>query len=158
MRNALFFIVTILACMQASAQKVFKKNTLYVEILGNGVVLSANYERQMGNKPGLGFHMGVGLGGDGPAIPLGAKYLFQLGNQKSFIETGVGVTLAERDLLDDKNNDLGDHSPYKAAFIPSIGYRHQTKYGLMWRVNYTPIFSAYRNILSFGGISIGWSI
>lgn len=157
MRKTFFFIATILASISMQGQKTFKKNTSYFEIAGNGVVLSLNYERQVGTKPGLGFHIGIGLGGDGPAIPLGAKYLFGLGNQKSFIETGIGVTLAEQQLWDSKSNISSYRDPYKAAFIPSIGYRHQTKYGLMWRLNYTPVFSKYRNILGFGGFSIGWS-
>ncbi|HEV8285122.1 MAG TPA: hypothetical protein VGQ09_12480 [Chitinophagaceae bacterium] len=156
MRKLFFFATTIAIATQLTAQKAFRKNTLYGEIAGNGLVLSANYERQLGNKPGLGLHIGVGLGGYYPAIPVGVDYLFDLGHEKSFIEVGVGVTLAELELWDDKYY-IG-HNPYKAGFIPSIGYRHHTSYGLMWKLIYTPIFSSYRNIPLYAGASVGWRL
>jgi hypothetical protein len=140
-----------------SAQDSFKKNILYWEILGNGPVLYVSYERQTGTKPGLGWHFGVGLAGDKPAFPMGTKYLFDLGNKKSFLETGLGITLAELKFWDDDYyNQLSDKNPYKPGFIPSAGYRHQTAYGLMWRVNYTPVFTRYQSLPVYGGISLGW--
>ena len=55
-----------------------------------------NYEKQLSDKPGFGLHFGVGLAGDKPSFPFGAKYLFQLGKQRSFLEIGAGVILMER--------------------------------------------------------------
>jgi hypothetical protein len=158
MRKLFFFTATIVFVTHLAAQKRFKKNMLYGEIGGNGLALSVNYERQLGIKPGLGLHIGLGLAGDKPGIPLGADYLFDLENQKSFIEAGVGITLIELEAWDDKNNIAFDHNPYIATFIPSIGYRHHTRYGLMWKVNYTPIFSSYRNIPLWVGASVGWRL
>jgi hypothetical protein len=83
-------------------------------------------------------------------------YLFDFRNQKSFIEVGLGVTLAELGLWDIKSQ--ADHNPYKPGFIPSIGYRHHTPYGLMWKLSYTPIFSNYRDIRWAGGASVGWRL
>ena len=130
---------------------------LYSEIGGSGIVLSANYERQTGNKPGLGLHIGAGLGNHKPIIPFGVNYLFALKNKKSFIEGGAGIALAEEDIWETKSISYDD-TPYKPAFIPSIGYRHHTEYGLMWRINYTPVFSRYRNIPLYAGISVGWQL
>jgi hypothetical protein len=160
MRILLFCSLAIAISLHSEAQNSFKRNTLYGEIGGNGLALSVNYERQIQNKPGLGWHVGVGLGEEKPCIPLGVKYLIGLGGQKSFIETGLGITLAEQDVLDEKYffNTTSDN-PYGVAFVPTIGYRHHhKKYGLMWKVNYSPVFSRYRNVLLYYGVAIGWRI
>jgi hypothetical protein len=158
MRKLLLLTFAILAAIHLTAQKPFKKNTIYGELGGNGIFLSLNYEKQMGIKPGLGLHIGVGICDVKPFIPIGATYMFDLGNKKSFIETGAGITLGERYAWDTHLVSQTAPKPYKPAFIPSIGYRHQTHYGLMWRVNYTPVFTKYRNVLLFLGISTGWRI
>ena len=157
MRKIFFFVAAIFAACQLPAQKSFKRNTVYFEIGGNGLVLSLNYERQITNKPGLGFHAGIALAGDKPAFPLGAKYLFDLGKQKSFLEVGAGVTIAELDMWK-ANYNQSYENPYKAGFIPSIGYRHHSPKGFMWRINYTPVFNKYRTELVFFGVSVGWRI
>lgn len=158
MRLLVLFTLAVIISSHIKAQKSFKKNTLYSEIAGNGLVLSANYERQLGNKPGFGLHIGAGLAGNKPAIPAGINYLFDLGKQKSFIEAGAGVVFVEIDFLDSKNNVPDAANPYITGFIPSIGFRHHTPYGLMWRVDYTPVFSKYRNLATFAGVSVGWRI
>ena len=147
--------ILLVAAVQAQAQKNFKKHTTYVEILGNGIVLSANYELQLADKPGFGIRAGIGLGGIKPAIPLGVVYLINIGKQKSFIETGAGITLAERDVWDDNKSQLTSN-PYQVAFIPSVGYRHHAAYGLMWKLIYTPFFNKENNEPGFFGVSIGW--
>lgn len=157
MRKILFFTVAIFAFCQLPAQKSFKRNTAYFEILGNGLVLSLNYERQITNKPGFGFHAGVALAGDKPAFPLGVKYLFDLGKQRSFLEVGAGVTLAELDMWE-PNYNQPKADPYKAGFIPSVGYRYHAPRGFMLRVNYTPVFNKYETELLFFGVSIGWRL
>jgi hypothetical protein len=159
MRKLSFFIPVVLITIQLAAQKPFKKNTFYGELGGNGVFLSANYERQLGNKPGFGLHIGIGICDIKPFIPFGATYLLDLGNNKSFLEAGAGITLAEQNAWDDEHSLIQPRpSPYKAGFIPSLGYRHQTRYGLMWRVKYTPVFTSYRTVPFFMGIAVGWRI
>lgn len=145
----------LLPAIQVQAQTKFKKHTIYAEVLGNGVVLSANYELQLSNKPGFGIHAGIGLGGVKPAIPLGMTYLIKIGKQKSFIETGIGITLGEKDLWDDNITQLTSN-PYQPAFIPSVGYRHHTTYGLMWKLTYSPFFNKENNEPAFFGVSVGW--
>lgn len=157
MRKVVCLGISLTLVLQVFSQVKFKKNYVYTEILGNGLVLSINYERQLGNSPGWGIHFGTGLGGDLPAFPLGVKHLWNLNNNKSFFEAGAGITIAEAGLFDEKKQSA-DHIQMQAAFIPSIGYRHQTDYGLMWRVNYTPFFSSDRTEFKFFGISVGWRL
>jgi hypothetical protein len=138
------------------AQKPFKKNTAYVELLGNSLILAANYERQTGKKPGLGWYIGVGLAGDLPAIPFGLKYLFLLDkNQKSFLETGFGVTLMEKEMWQNAVRD-SDKDPYQPGFIPSVSYRRHTSSGFMYRFSITPVIHKTGSIPFFFGGSMGW--
>jgi hypothetical protein len=156
MRKTFLLSLAIIAFTSLSAQKAFKQTTFYGEIMGNGLTISVNYERQLSDKPGLGLHIGLGLGSEMPVIPIGAKYLFKLKNEKSFIEAGLGITLTDYSFSTLKHNV--DNNRLKAAFIPSVGYRHHTSYGLMWRLNYTPVFLNYRSIWYVGGFSIGWRL
>lgn len=160
MRKLLLFTLAIAMVNQLTAQQSFKKTTLYGEIGGNGLgVLSVNYERQIGAKPGLGLFVGISpLSGNKPSIISGAKYLIDLGNHKSFFEAGFGITLADREYMGAKTNNQTNYNPYTPVFIPSIGYRHHTKYGLLWRVNYTPAFSKYNSLAVYLGISVGWRL
>jgi len=155
MRKIFFFSLAIIAAIQLTAQKSFKRNAVYSEILGNGLVISVNYERQLGDKPGLGLHFGIGLRSSKPIFPFGAKYLF--GKQKSLFEIGAGVTVAEREVWETNYNQFKEN-PYSPGFIPSVGYRYNAPKGFMWRINYTPVFNKYRTELLFFGVSIGWRI
>lgn len=148
-------ILLLATAMQVQAQNKFKKHSIYAEVLGNGIILSANYELQLSNKPGFGIHAGIGLAGVMPAIPLGMTYLVKIGKQKSFIETGIGITFAEKDLWDDNKTQLPSN-PYQVAFIPSLGYRHHSPYGLMWKLIYSPFFNKENNEPGFFGASVGW--
>lgn len=150
----LFFIIT---ASSVTAQKSFKQNYPYIEVLGNGLILSANYEKQLSKKPGLGIHLGIGIGGKKPAIPIGLKYIFNAGGNKSFVETGFGITLLEREMWDEDLIPTAKN-PYEPGFIPSIGYRHHTTSGFMFRINYTPVFNKYETLAAFGGITIGWQL
>lgn len=155
MRIIITIITLLIILNNVQAQKAFRRNTAYAELLGNGPVLSVNYELQTCNKPGWGIHAGIGLGGYKPAIPLGVIYLVNLGKQKSFLETGLGVTLAEEDVWSTKQVNT-DANPYQPAFIPSVGYRHHTPYGLMWKFIYSPFFHKKRSEWKFFGASVGW--
>lgn len=153
----LFLLIPIILSMniRADAQSTFKQNTAYAEIMGYGLVLSVNYERQLSHKPGFGIHAGIGLGGDVPAFPLGVNYLWNLGKQRSFLEAGFGITLAEAGVYSAKL-DATENDRLTPGYIPSIGYRHHTPYGLMWKLIFSPAFSRYRNVLPYGGFSLGW--
>lgn len=145
----------LITALQAQGQKIFKKHSVYAEVLGNGIKLSANYELQLADKPGFGIRSGIGLGGAMPAIPLGVVYLVDIGKQRSFIETGLGITLAEKDLWVDNKSPLPSN-PYQVAFIPSVGYRHHTTFGLMWKTIYSPFFNKENNEPGFFGAAVGW--
>lgn len=160
MRKQFLFALTLSINTQLLAQQTFKRTTLYGEIGGSGLgILSITYEQQTGKKPGLGLFAGISpLSGNKPSIVSGAKYLIDLGNHKSFLETGAGITLADREYMGAKQDTQTFRNPYTPAFIPSVGYRHHTKYGLMWRVGYTSVFSRYKSLFFYPGIAVGWRL
>jgi hypothetical protein len=90
----------------------------------------ANYERQLGNKPGPGIRAGIGYasstGEFRVSVPVGINYLFDLSHERSFIETGVGVTWAEESIW--KTGFQNSSSTYEPGFFASIvtGTRHLT--------------------------------
>ena len=157
--KAFVFTVFIFSGIHAFSQSNFRRSTIYGEVGGNGVFLSLNYEKQLGTKPGLGVHLGLGNADIDEnfafTFPIGVDYLFNISRQKSFIEAGAGVTWALQNIWDGYN-DKEPHK-YKPRFIPSLSYRHQTPYGLMWKLTATPDFEKNSTVPFYPGISLGWS-
>ena len=145
MRKRLLTTLALCTTILCFGQNNFKKNDIYLEAGGNGLLGSINYERQLTKQPGLGVRIGLGFY---PAhalyltIPVGINYLFQLKNDKSFIDAGLGVTWtrSEATLIGGNRHYAGD---YFTNFIPSIGYRRHAANNIMWRVSVTPVANKY---------------
>ena len=156
MKQFSLLIITASFSILSFGQSAFKKNTIYLEAGGNGLFGSVNYERQLTKEPGLGVRLGVGFYTENAfylTIPVGINYLFELNNDKSFIDAGLGVTFTriDGDLIGDSKNSNGDHF---TNFIPSIGYRRHTTRNVMWRASLTPGFNKY-GFVPWIGLSIG---
>ena len=159
MRRYFLLVLSLSFVTSAFAQNAFKKNDMYFEFLGNGIGASVNYERQLGNKPGLGLRLGVGyFSGDEQfrlSIPIGVNYLFAIGKNNSFLDAGVGGTWSGAAGLNTKEPaGARDYSERVWSFIPSVGYRRHTKSNLMWRTSFTPVINKYR-VMPWLGVSIG---
>jgi len=148
--------IVALFSSQLSAQTTFEKNDIYLEAGGNGLLGSVNYERQVTEKPGLGFRFGFGFYVEQAfyvTVPIGLNYLFPLKNNRSFIEAGLGLTFATFDRRTfDYDHYYGENN--SANFVPSVGYRRHTKHSVMWRVSATPIINRYATT-PWIGASIG---
>ncbi|MFM9944426.1 MAG: hypothetical protein ACKVQB_04265 [Bacteroidia bacterium] len=95
MKKYLFSILTFALMTFSFSQNHIKKSYIYFEAGGNGFFGSLNYERQLSEKPGLGFRIGLGFYKNALfhfTVPLGINYLFQLKNEKSFIDAGLSAT------------------------------------------------------------------
>lgn len=155
-------ILLLVVSVSAFSQTTFKKNDVYGELLGNGIIASLNYERQLTDKPGLGVRVGIGyFSGDEQfrlSVPLGINYLLTLTSNKSFLDLGVGTTWSgSAGLMTPKQEAAAggrDYSEHIWSLVPGIGYRRHTRSDFMWRVNFTPIFNKYRAMPWFG-ISFG---
>jgi hypothetical protein len=156
MKQFFFLIVIVIFSTHSFAQSTFKKNSIYIEAGGNGLFGSVNYERQLTKQPGLGVRFGLGFYTENAfylTIPVGINYLFELKNNKSFIDAGLGVTFTriDGDVFGEPNNQNGDNF---GNFIPSIGYRQHTAKNVMWRISLTPIINNY-GFVPWLGLSIG---
>lgn len=160
MRKYNLFLLACFMVNSAFAQNSFRSNTIYGEFLGNGIIASVNYEKQLLHKEGLGVRVGLGYySGDEKfrfSFPVGVNYLFHLFKHKSFLDVGAGVTWSGAAGLQTNKQELtnGRDDGTIASFVPSIGYRHHTKHYFMWRVSFTPVINKYR-VIPFPAISIG---
>jgi hypothetical protein len=155
----LLTVLLLIVPVMIFSQATLKKNSGYVQLLGNGLTLSVNYERQLTAKPGLNAQVGIGFGNFKPTIPIGLNYIFNLKSQKSFIETGLSLVFTERDIFYDGfifENPEPTRKDYTAAYVPSVGYRYHASKGFMYKIVYTPVLSTIKNNFDFFGAGVGW--
>lgn len=158
MKKFISFLLVLALTSPVWCQNTFRRNTVYGELAGNGIFLSLNYERQLASKPGFGVRLGVGHASAndklGVTIPVGINYLVNLNSDKSYIHLGIGGTWSQAALVK-AFTGLEDNS-YTVSLVPSIGYRHQAKWGLMWHIGFAPIISRYR-FIPYPAFSLGAS-
>jgi hypothetical protein len=146
----LAFVVSVLMCNAASfaqdSARVLNKNAVMVELGGNGILYSFSYERKFfsKNQNHLLGRIGYGII---PAIePISfvfAEVNYLNGDDKEFLETGIGFTydFHERNLhYHPSDGSHRDYKYYQYFFIYRLGYRYQSKKGFMFRAAATPIF------------------
>lgn len=130
-----------------------RAQNIYVELAGQGLVFTANYDTRFSNKRnGLGGRIGIGaIGGGGDnlvTIPVSLNYL--LGEGKNFFEIGLGATYANASFLDSNGSTVFG--------TMSFMYRLQPiKSGFSFRGGFTPIFNADVFIPYYAGISLGYT-
>lgn len=155
-------IAILLFSESAISQSLFKQNTVYFQLGGNGLFTSFNYERQLSKKPGLGIHAGSGIYGFNPSyftLPIGLNYILKFKHSNSFISFGLGITYSKADVKLYATVDHKDPSHVNTNYwnyIPSVGFRNLTKKNLMYCFSITPVFNQYDG-LPFLGFSIGKS-
>lgn len=130
------------------------KNAFYVELLGNGLIFSANYDLRLVNK--FGARLGIGYvgdtGGGGGVLTVPVMGNFLLGKDGKYFEVGAGVTYLSGtgDLF-----DLSDNSTILGTL--SFMYRRQpVDGGFMWKIGLTPFIAEGVFIPYWGGLGIGY--
>jgi hypothetical protein len=162
-KNYTLLLMLFIICIfqEVQAQQVVDSDTaraqnVYVELGGQGIALSANYDTRFSNKRnGLGGRIGIGfIGGDGnniTTIPVGLNYL--IGNGKSFFEVGLGATYFSAKF----NNHFFDKYFNNFIGTASFSYRFQPlKSGFSFRGGITPLFGS-EFLLPYYGISLGYT-
>jgi len=145
--------------------KTLRKNSIYFELFGNGLIYSLGYERIIWSKDihklstAIGFSYQPPFTHDGSDtyyfIPSEINYLI---GKKHHFELGLGITFP----LHQKNvrhiSDIG------YVLFSRIGYRYQKEEGgELFRIGFTPFKaidpSPYWNfpIMPWGGITAGWT-
>ena len=152
----IFFIFSTLSF----AQSPFKKNTIFGELGGNGLLASINYERQLSSKPGFGVRLGMGFYGVKPThltVPAGVNYLIPLKKNNSFLDLGFGLTFSSANVRLVLASDDGAQNKEKnihVNVIPGIGFRRHTSKNMMWRFGLTPIIND-NGVIPFLGFALG---
>ncbi|MEO5889710.1 MAG: hypothetical protein ABIQ31_05620 [Ferruginibacter sp.] len=156
MRQASIIFSIIIICLTTKAQLKTKKDAIYLELGGNGIYGSINYERLVNAGNGdLTFRIGAGYYSGNQqfrmSLPIGVNYLFALQNKNSFIDFGIGATWASAPgLIKDSKTRIRDYNKYIVNFIPSLGWRTHVKSAYMFRASLTPIINNSRVIPSVG--------
>jgi len=148
-----FFHLYIFSLAIAQSQNIdvdstfsnIQRNSFYVELGGNGGVISINYERivPMNNKFGLGFRIGAGTA-DALTGLIEVNFIF--GKSKHYLETGIGYA-----------NAINYPDQWSSV---RLGYRYQAKKGFLFRLAPMYIYNYERlkgNFDVFGGIWLGAS-
>ncbi|MEJ7779649.1 MAG: secretin and TonB N-terminal domain-containing protein [Daejeonella sp.] len=135
-----------------------RNKSVFVELLGNGALISGNFDMRL--KPdrndGFGIRAGAGLSGKYITVPLGLNYI--VGKKRSGFETGIGITPAiytganPQDLIGDPN---GSKRLDAAGFL-SAGYRLQSTNGFMLRANAAVAFTRSYFVFAWPGLSLGY--
>ncbi|MBL7993469.1 MAG: hypothetical protein JNN25_18670 [Candidatus Kapabacteria bacterium] len=131
------------------------KETVFLELLGNGFAYSLNYERFLSEQ----YAYRIGFSTLPPYyyfLPLSASYF--IGQNEHRLEMGGGGVLA---LLPRIQQNV---SVIPAFFLVlRLGYRYQPlNGGFNFAVTFTPLWDVGHNLWSprvspWGGISLGWS-
>lgn len=135
-----------------SQNYTFKKNTVYLEFLGSGVLGSVNYERQIFQKPGLGVRVGASVIFSEQKklqLPVGVNYLIHLSKNKSYLDIGFNMSNA----ISMKSSE-SFISPI--IYSPAIGYRRHLAGDWMFRINYLIMIKSQKDLfMPWFGISFG---
>ncbi len=158
------FILVLLACTFAFPQeKETANNNIYLELLGNGILSSINYEHTYSNN----FTMRIGVGWvfsnsesnsgghhSTAFFPLAmVNYLIDIyGN--NYLEIGGGFLIATSELTfsDSFNN------PNNITFVPTfaLGYRYSPKDGGFFFSLAFDLFTYPPQVMPWGGLGLGY--
>jgi hypothetical protein len=154
---------------QTELSNSFNK-AIFVEFLGNGIGISANYDMRLkrGAQDGFGFRTGIGgqnfsganEGGQTASIgiltlPLSVNYL--IGKKRNAFEAGLGVTpIYSNAAVENNNRTIYDRGLSSSGFL-NLGYRFQPlNNGFVFRFNWAPAFNSTGFSPSWVGISAGY--
>lgn len=166
MRKLLLFVAVVFLASsgmpeQAKAQR-YSQHSVYIELLGNGLLYSVNYDRKFTNHiSGRAGFMIFGGESEEPTddqigiaiIPVMANYLVGSGSHR--LELGAGP------LFGVAGGELEEYGTVSGGGVGGItttfGYRYQpVGGGFLFRIGLTPFYSAGRPQL-WGGLSLGYA-
>lgn len=154
--------VALMFPMLVGAQTSDPNSAVFMEILGNGLVYSFNYDTRFTPKQdGLGGRAGISyLAIDGASVatvPLVMNYL--LGKNGKYFEIGLGATYvaaADRTNTNSRANPINRADGWLGTM--SFGYRSQpVDGGFLFRAGVTPLFGSGSFWPFYPQISFGYA-
>jgi hypothetical protein len=155
----LLALLLVPGAARAQAPAPTARNAFYLELGGNTILYSLNYDRLFTDK--VSGRVGVMFFGAADedssagvvATPIMASYLWGEGNSR--FETGAGLLLVSGGV--ENVEGFEDEGFSGAVGTATLGYRYQRPAGgFVFRAGVTPVFSLY-GIAPWFGISFGYS-
>jgi len=160
MKILIIFLITSAAAFSQQTER--SSNILYVELLGNGLLSSINYEYEMSNnfsaRIGVGYwfsnsESNSGAHHDFAFLPVAMlNYLFQIyGN--NYMEIGAGTLISASDL----SSTTGFEST--VALVPTfaLGYRYSPKNGgFFFSVAFDMFSVSLSYVMPWAGFGLGY--
>lgn len=160
----LTFFLVLMTSKSFSQEEGYRDRSqaVYVEVLGNGLIYSFNYDTRFGQSiKGLGGRAGIGhLAIDGSRLttfPFLINYLF--GKDKHYFEVGAGATLITASTNSSDFGPIGSREK-GSTFIGtmSFGYRLEPQQGgFLFRAGITPIFDRTSFFPFWPQVSLGYA-
>lgn len=164
----LFLILLAFHCHELYAQdqmmRPSKKNQFYLELGGNAIIYSFNYERMITDnfslRGGIGISPTLGLvEGTFIFIPITGSFL--LGSNTSKLEIGLGVTYFSGKETEFFSYEVDSETKSKLFITGILGYRYVSSGGFIFRVAFTPLYNPDKTedskFLPWGALSFGYA-
>jgi hypothetical protein len=150
----------------SSAAAAQPRDAVYLQLGGNGILASADYERTWSPSLPLRFHAGAGIYGLRQSVltvPVGLRYGWSLPEGGTCIDFGLGLTWtsADPELYTNVKHPEG-YVPHGGwNLVPSIGYRRSISRIWFYRVGLAPVVNRYGLLplleFSFGKVLSDWA-
>ena len=155
-------LLVLFGLFQKSVAQTGMRQAIFMEMKGAGVNLTLNYDTRFSKKVnGIGGRIGFGYFGDrfqnAINIPLEINYL--AGKRNHFLEIGTGMVWGSYKENSDDQKGFADIyiTPLQGwAFCLQAGYRYQQPGHILFRANFTPLFTRNK-IYPLAGISRGYA-
>jgi hypothetical protein len=150
----LFLIIVFLALNEGYGQEIFKRKTVYAELLGAGGLASVNFDYRLGKNPeGFGLRTGIGYfqwnNSSLVTFPVIVNYL--VGKNGKYLDLGLGARFGYETMVDKEppSPDQKFEEGFRiGAPILNIGYRYQPlEGGFNFRIGFSPYMNIYKNAL-----------
>jgi hypothetical protein len=164
MKNLTFTIITVLSTglfSYGQQTPIIEKRAqnIFVEFLGQGLLVTANYDTRFTNKRnGIGGRIGIGYINDSvngiTTIPVGINYL--LGKKSSFFEIGLGATYFGTN----RGRKTIFENSEENSFIGTMSFSYRLQpvdSGFSFRGGITPIFNSKFFLPYYVGVSLGYT-
>lgn len=152
----LFFVLS------AKAQVKSRNNQVYIQLAGQGLLASINYERKIIKTLPLYCNAGIGMYGNEKfiTVPLGLKYIMQTKKEKqNYFSIGFGGTYSKAKvyLYATMPKYVNGVEPKNTMWniLPSIGYRGINKKNIVYSLDLLLLYNAYRKSMPYLGLSVG---
>lgn len=129
------------------------KHSIFLEILGNGLIFSANYDVRIldvfGARAGIGYI--ASADGDTRIFSMPFTGNFLMGKNGNYIEIGGGITF-----ITGRVDFLSNTEFFSKVGTLTFMYRRQpVNGGFMWKIGFSPLFIKDNFTILWGGVSLG---